>query len=233
MALPQQVVEQLSQEEAPRTPGWSFGIMLFSGSILLIVVVIFAGLRFGYEPYLTGQLNGLQGQVNDLGQSISPAQEVTLSTFYSQISNLQLLMKHHVMFSQFFDWIEKNTEANVYYNSMNFTSNDQVTLMGNAKTSADIPEQVAIFEASPDITSVVLSNVSYSPSANDWIFNVELTMDPDLLQWSSGSFAPAATSTAGAASVPAAASTPLPTFGAPASGVSSSIATGTGSLPQP
>ena len=238
MALPQQVVEQLSREEAPRTPGWSFGVMLFSGSILLIVLVIYAGLRFGYEPYLTGQMNALQSKVNNLGQSISPAEEANLVTFYSEIGNLESLVKNHVIFSNFLTWIEQNTEANVYYNTMSFSSEDQVTLNGYAKTAGDIPEQIAVFESSPDVASVVLSNVSYSAASNNWVFNVVLTMNPDLFQWAASSTAPTANNSIAPSSNPTStsASAPLPLFGAPAassSPLSSSSSSGNSALPKP
>ncbi len=198
MALPQQVVEQLSQETR-RTPGWSFGVILFSGGILLIVLAIFAGLRYGYEPYLNGQIASLQKQVGQLGQSVTPAEEANLVTFYSQISNLQSLVKNHIYFSQFLTWLENHTEANIYFTNMTYAQNRQVTLAGIAKTPADISEQVAVFEASPDVTSVSLSNITYSQSPNGWLFNLVLTASPSLLTWQG------ATSTVAApAAVPAA-----------------------------
>ena len=135
-------------------------------------------MRFGYEPYLNAQLSSLEGQAQKVGQSVSPADEANLVTFYSQISNLESLIKNHVFFSQFLTWLEQNTEANVYYTSMSFTSGNQVTLVGIAKTSADVSEQVAVFEASPEVSSVSLSNVSSFSSANEWIFNAVLTMQP-------------------------------------------------------
>ncbi len=218
MALPQQVVEQLSQEGSRRTPGWSFGVMLFSGSILLIVLAIYAGLQYGYEPYLNAQISGLQKQVDQLGRSVSPVDEANLVTFYSQISNLQSLVKNHIFFSQLLSWLETNTETNVYFTNMTFTSNDQMTLAGVGKTSADVAEQVAVFEASPDISSLSLSNANYSPTLNAWIFNLIITMKPSVLLWSVSSPAAStstpsasATTTAAAPMIPAGAAIPTTT----------------------
>jgi hypothetical protein len=95
-------------------------------------------------------------------------------------------MQNHVFFSQFLTWLEKHTEANVYYTNMVFASNDQVALVGVAGTSADVSEQVAVFEAAPEISAVSLSNVAYSPSVNGWIFNVVITVRPSVLQWAPG-----------------------------------------------
>jgi uncharacterized protein (DUF486 family) len=191
MALPQQVVEQLNQG-SHRTPGWSSGIMLFSGSILFITLFIYAGLKFGYEPYLTGQISSLDSQAQKVGLSVSASDEATLVTFYSQISNLQSLIKNHVFFSQFLTWLEQHTEANVYYTSMVFTSGNQIALTGTAKTAADVSEQISVFEAASEISATSLSNVAFSPAGNDWTFNVVLTIDPSVLLWTPGvSSAPA------------------------------------------
>jgi type IV pilus assembly PilN-like protein len=200
MALPQQVVEQLNQGSR-RTPGWSSGILLFSGSILFIVLFIYAGLRLGYEPYLNAQLSAAKSQAQKVGQSVSAADEANLITFYSQINNIQSLIKNHVFFSQFLTWLERTTEANVYYTSMFFTSGNQITLAGVAKTSADVAEQITAFEADPRVSSVALSNSALSPSGNNWIFNVVLTMQPSVFLWSPG------TSSAGSAVTPASATT--------------------------
>jgi len=56
MPLPDKVIEQLGREP-PKTPGWSFGIVMFSGTILFIAVFIYFGLTLGYEPYLQLQIS--------------------------------------------------------------------------------------------------------------------------------------------------------------------------------
>jgi|GEM_PF-417868 hypothetical protein len=201
MALPQQVVQQLNQGSS-RSPGWSSGIILFAGSIFFIIIFIYAGLKFGYEPYLNSQLSSLQGQAQKLGQSVSASDEASLVTFYSQISNIQSLIKGHVFFSQFLTWLEQNTEGNIYYTNMSFASGDQITLSGVAKTSADITEQVAAFEASPNISSVTLSNVAFSSSANDWTFNAVLVLNSSILLWTPGASSPTVPMPASQATTP-------------------------------
>ena len=220
MALPQQVVEQLNQEST-RTPGWSSGLILFSGSILFVVLLIYGGLRFGYETYLNGQNKSLSAQADKVAQSVSPADEANLVKFYSQISNLESLIKNHVFFSQFLTWLERNTEANIYYNNLTFASGNQVTLAGIAKTSADVTQQIAIFEADPNVSLVSLSNVAFSPTANTWVFNVVLTLQRDtVFLWNSdlsssapisSLSAPTVSTTTVSASSPVAATTTMAT----------------------
>src|ERR1035441_9049768 len=96
MPLPQQVVEQLGKDSV-NVPGWSPGILFFSGSIFALIVVIYAGLTFGYQPYLNGNISQINGQINTLAQSISSADRAKLFTYDSQVANLNTVMSSHVL----------------------------------------------------------------------------------------------------------------------------------------
>jgi hypothetical protein len=185
MPLPENVIAQLGKEPSG-TPGWAGGTLFFSGGVLFLAIVIYCGLAFGYEPYLQNQLSSTQNKVSALSQSISTSDQSQLVDFYSQLSNLQTLLSGHVLSSQFFSWFEKNTEANVYYESFSLATGDQVTLSGSAASEADINQQVAIFENSPEVSSVTVSNVS-APELlqSGWKFNVILVMAPSVFSSSS------------------------------------------------
>jgi len=178
MPLPEKVIEQLGREPA-KTPGWSFGLIMFSGTILFIVVVIYVGLVFGYEPYLSTQVSAKQDQITQLSQSISADDQAKLINFYSQISNLKTLLRNHVSGSQLFSWIEKNTQAKVYYQSFGLAPGNLLTLSAVAPTQADVDQQIAIFEASPEVTKVSVSSVATAPSGGI-LFNVTLLLSPTI-----------------------------------------------------
>jgi Tfp pilus assembly protein PilN len=181
MPLPQKVIEQLGREPT-ETQGWAVGALLFSGGMLFLALVIYFGLTLGYEPYLQNQLDSTQSQVSALNNSISTGDQAQLIDFYSQITNLQGLLKNHTHTSQFFSWLEANTEANVYYQSLTLTSQDQVTLAGSAATEADVNQQVAIFESSPQVSSLTVSGV-VAPQATSnagWTFTMALIMQPSV-----------------------------------------------------
>ncbi len=185
MPLPEKVIEQLGQE-VPKTQGWALGALFFSGGIFFLTIAIYFGLTLGYEPYLQSQLTSVQNQVNTLGNSISASDQSQLINFYSQIANLQTLLQRHTLSSQFFSWLEQNTEANVYYKSLALTQGDQIALSGMALTEADVNQQVAIFENSPEVSSVTISNVT-APSllGSGWTFSVTLIMNPSVFLASS------------------------------------------------
>ncbi len=180
MPLPEKVIEQLGQE-SPKTQGWALGALFFSGGILFLTVAIYFGLTLGYEPHLQSQLASVKAQVDTLSNSVPPSDQSQLIGFYSQIANLQTLLQQHVLSSQFFLWLEKNTEANVYYHSLALTQGGTIVLSGSAATEADVNQQVAIFESSPKVSSVTISNVT-APSllGGGWSFSATLVMDPSV-----------------------------------------------------
>jgi len=181
MPLPEKVIEQLGREPSSGSQGWAVGALLFSGGMLFLSLAIYFGLTMGYEPYLQNQLSATQSQVSALNNSISASDQAQLIDFYSQIANLQTLLKNHAHSSQFFSWIETNTEANVYFQSLTLTSQDQATLAGIAATEADVNQQIAVFESSPDVSSVSVSSVNapqLTGNNTGWTFSVVLTMKP-------------------------------------------------------
>ena len=185
MPLPEKVIEQIGQEHA-ETQGWALGILFFSGGMLFIALMIYFGLAFGYEPYLQSQLSGAKDQVAALDQAISPSDQSQLINFYSQIANLQSLLQNHTLLSQFFLWLENNTEANVYYQSFTLATGGRVEMKGIAKTEADVNQQIAILENSPEVSSVVVSSVNAPPLLGGaWEFSMTLVMNPSLFLASS------------------------------------------------
>ncbi len=180
MPLPENVIAQLGKEP-PKTQGWAGGIIMFASGILFLAVLVWAGLQFGYGPYLQGQLTAEQAKVNALNNSITSSQQTQLVNFYSQTSNLQALLQKHVLASQFFSWLENNTEANVYYTSLSLTADDHAVLSASAASEADVNQQVSIYENSPEVVSTNVSNV-VAPilPGQAWTFHVNLAMSPSL-----------------------------------------------------
>jgi uncharacterized protein YpmB len=161
MALPQQVIDNLSNEKQ-ETPKSFSGLLMFSVGIFILLVVIYLGIIFGYDPYLNSQLSQTNTQMNNLVKSIPGDQQASLLKFYSGLSNVQVLLKNHTAFSPFFTWLENNTEPNVYYTSLSISPEQKISLMVNAKTQSDMEQQIAIFEKSPDIANFSISSINSS-----------------------------------------------------------------------
>jgi Tfp pilus assembly protein PilN len=180
MPLPQQVIEQLNKE--PETSqGWATGAVVFSTGVLLLLAVLYFGMKFGYESYLNNQVSQAQDQAIKAGQSISAGDEHQIINFYSQITNLNTALANHVYVSAFLGWLENNTEAKVYYQNLSLSSGGRVSLKGIAATEADVNQQIAIFESSSKVSSVTVSSVAAAQSpATGFEFDVTLTMDPSV-----------------------------------------------------
>ena len=174
MALPQQVINQMSNEK-PETPGWFSGVLLFAVAIFVVVLAIYFGLLFIYQPYLNNSLNNIQNQVATESQAISSGDETQLLNFYSQTVNLQSLLGSHILFSQFLTWLEHNTQVNVHYTQFTFASNGAVTLTVNADSEADAVQQMQIFASAPDVQNLAIGDVQ--TSATGWSFPVTLKVN--------------------------------------------------------
>jgi uncharacterized protein YpmB len=166
MALPQQVIDNLSNEKQ-ETPKSFSGLITFSIGIFILLVVIYLGIIFGYDPYLNSQLSQTNTQMNNLVKSIPGDQQASLLKFYSGLSNVQVLLKNHTAFSPFFTWLEKNTESNVYYTNLSISSQQKISLTVNAKSQSDMEQQIAIFEKSPDISNFSISSINSSQQSGN------------------------------------------------------------------
>jgi hypothetical protein len=166
MALPQQVIDNLSNEKQ-ETPKSFSGLITFSIGMFILLVVIYLGIIFGYDPYLNSQLSQTDTQMNNLVKSIPGDQQASLLKFYSGLSNVQVLLKNHTAFSPFFAWLEKNTESNVYYTNLSISSQQKISLTVNAKSQSDMEQQIAIFEKSPDISNFSISSINSSQQSGN------------------------------------------------------------------
>jgi len=179
MPLPQQVIEQLGRE-TPDSQGWAWDALLFAGGMLFLVVLIYVGLKFGSEPYWTNQISTTKSAVSRAAASVPATDQAQIVNFYSQTANLKTALTSHQFTSQFFAWLESNTEANVYYQTFQLSSGGRVSLKGEAKTEADINQQIAIFESSPDVSGVSLSAVTAGQAGGGFTFNIALVMNPSI-----------------------------------------------------
>lgn len=189
MPLPQQVVEKLSREPI-KTPGWSGGILIYAGALLGIVIALYIALAFVYAPILRARISSTQDQITALNKSISATDEQKLAVYYSQVTNLRSIIQKHVFFSPFLSWLETHTETGVSFGTLNYTTGNQVTFSGTALKQTDVNQQVAVFQSAPEVQTVSISNLSFSPIDNTWQFNVSLVMQPSIFGWPSSAAVP-------------------------------------------
>ncbi len=174
MALPEQIVERLSRESV-QTQGWSSRLLMFSGTIFFISWALYIGIIYGYKPYLQKQVSTLDAQIKSFSQQIPPEEQSKLISFYSQTSNIQSVFQNHIASSKFFDWLEKNTETNIYYANLNLSPfSGQVGMSGISKTAEDFSKQLIVFQNNPLVQKVVINSFGVSTGGNLWQFDITL-----------------------------------------------------------
>jgi len=176
MPLPEKVIEQLGRE-MPRTPGWSGQLIMFSATLFLLSLLAYFGIVYGYTSYLQKQNQQLEDQIDKFSQQIPVSEQNQLIIFYSQIANLKSILGAHVYTSPAFDWLEKNTQANVTYTRFNLSTRDwSLTLDGLAKNLSDLNQQLSVFSARPEIRRLSFNSLSFVNGA--WQFNLVLYFNP-------------------------------------------------------
>lgn len=172
MALPQKVLEQLYREP-PRTPGWAWQFLMFGTTVFFISLLVYVGLVFGYKPFLSSQLRKTQDKIQAFSQQIPAEEQFKIVDFYSQIVNLKSLIEKHILTSPFFEWLEKNTQGNIYFEQLDLNAaNGRAILSGAAKSVEDITQQLAIFESRPEVERVSIGPTNFSGGA--WRFGIVL-----------------------------------------------------------
>ncbi|MDO8504321.1 MAG: hypothetical protein Q7S36_00510 [Candidatus Liptonbacteria bacterium] len=172
-----------TQEELRRVSGSILGqgiyrqLLLLAGAILAISLILYGGFSLGYEPYLSGQKDKLDAQIQDFSKRIPLDKQTELIAFYSQLMNVRTLLDRHLLPSNLFNWLETNTQINTSFSKLNFNANNyQLSLFGNSKSPEDVAEQAAIMESQPQVLQLNFNSLGASATGG-WQFNVTVYLN--------------------------------------------------------
>ena len=127
----------------PREAGFPWRLLILTGVLLILMVLVYAGMSFGYHPYLQSQLSAVEDQLNGVSSSLQ-ADESDVFDVYSQLYNIQSLSKSHIYGSKIFTILEKGT----------------VPLARLTKASVDIKKNSILVEGGAPNHDVVVSQVA-------------------------------------------------------------------------
>ncbi len=158
MAITQPSYDQVVAR-APRSPAWFGQLMAFAITLLILSVVAFLGITFGYRPYMESRVTALDTQISDFSKKVPVEEQANIATFYSQLSNLKVVLAKHTATSAFFRWVEGATLQSIQLTkvTMNTTSR-QIQVSGVARTGSDVAAQVANFQKQPGVERVDFRN---------------------------------------------------------------------------
>jgi hypothetical protein len=154
--------EQLGARASTGRPaGWPWRFLMFSVLVAACAGVSVAGLALGYRPFLESRIAAQDAEIAALGKKISAAEQARFVRFYSQLVNLDRLLKRHVVITPLFDLIESRTHPQVMYAAMEARVADRkVVLEGSAASYRALADQLEIFSATPEIARVIVNDSS-------------------------------------------------------------------------
>ena len=174
MPLPQKVIEQLGREPA-RTPGWSVKLLMVSSVIFMLALGAYVGVEFGYEKYLQNQLDALDEQITKASASVSSADVDTVRKFYSQLTNVKMLLDQHIAMSRLFTWLETNTLQQVTWSDLALRQGtNEIQMNGRAVAMNDYVNELQHLEAQPEVQKVTSQNVRFDDTSGAWDFDVRV-----------------------------------------------------------
>ena len=172
----------INQQIAEKVPvGWPWKLFLFSLLVLLITFVTYFGLAFGYKPFLDNRIQAIDASLDELSKTVPLDQQQDLIRFYSQLANLQRLLKDHIFASKIFPFLQTNTNKSVAINSLEMkTSERRLSLDGIAGSYEIFSQQLEAFNISPQIENLLVNESSAVDGKVK--FKINLILKPSLFK---------------------------------------------------
>jgi hypothetical protein len=159
---PSPIERQLMKKEEVRV-GLPWRLLTIAVLTFGTSIAIYLGMSFGLKPFLSSQVKNLDNQLEQLANSISADEAQGFLTFYSQLTNMDSVLKNRKSPSAFFDFLEKNTFKNIYFTSMSINyTNNMMRLEGRAPDFETLAEQMEVFKNAPEILRVIVNNSNLS-----------------------------------------------------------------------
>ena len=168
--------EEFSAEKIP--VGWPWRLLLISFVLLGLSILTYAGLTYGYQPYLKTSLNKVDNQINDLANQVNVEDQEKLLTFYSQVINLKDILDRRVFSSKIFPFLEKNTDPSIYFTSADFSAvNKNLKLKGMTSSFGNLMQELTILKQAPEAANVLLDDTNVKK--NKVGFSLTVVFKPD------------------------------------------------------
>lgn len=156
MAQYNQNFAEVSPEKLPT--GWPRRFLIFALALLVVSLLTYAGLSFGYRPYLQNQIAAADQAVNQLAASVPVSDQEKLVAFYSQILNLKSVLDNHIIASKILPFLERNTNRRVYYSRLDVDVNQRsLSLEGVAENYEILAQQLEAFNQAGEVERFLIN----------------------------------------------------------------------------
>jgi len=149
----------IQKRQAFSGSGLMWRLLTFSFVVFFVMVASFMGLEFGYTAVLKNKNKNYIAQSMELESSIPEDQREKIVDFYSRLSNMKRLLDSHVRATNFFGFLEDNTDSGVYFTESFFSvDKGEVVLAGLARDYAELSRQLEKLRLSEQVSNLVLDS---------------------------------------------------------------------------
>lgn len=175
MALPPSVAERLGRKGPEDSPAFFGQLTFFAIAIFAASSVLYAGLRFGYMPFVKSRISGLDADIAAAEKLITKDDKMKVLTLHSGLTNLQNLLKETRSAADHISWLQSKTLTSVQYAKLDFNRDTGVmNVAGWARTMEDFTAQMRTFQQDTQVKLASFGHVR--PSGNNWEFDMSLQL---------------------------------------------------------
>lgn len=155
---------------------------MFSSTLFILALIAFFGLNFGYKPFIDRQEHRLENESQTESQQIATGEQVKVVDFYSQLANLEKILKGHILSSRALAFFEETTLPRIYFSKLDFNAKSRTAnLAGAAESVEDITKQVQVLQTRPEVESAIFSNVTALAGGRIWQFDLVIAFNQEFL----------------------------------------------------
>ncbi len=196
-----------AKPEAPAPKGRRFGITLIPEEkvsakeakkskrkiVLIVIILVMATIFGGLYFYLRLSIDSMVAEIKkveaDLAITSQKIKDVEEEKNQAQIFQKQLkvankLLENHVYWTNFFNFLEKNIVADVYFSNLIGGSDGQIILTGVAKSYKAVGRQIISFRTAEEMENVFVSSASASVDPEGKVsevnFDARLKLKPEM-----------------------------------------------------
>ena len=150
----------------------------YGGAVLLLVVLIFAGLKF-YTSYLTSSLTEIENEVALIESQRNREFEQEVLRLNKQFSLVGNILKGHLIWSNVISSVQSRTPPQIQIRTLlGDTTEAKLDISGRALNYTTVAKQIAALLSYESVTDVVLDKVSVF-SSGFLEYNMRLYFDKD------------------------------------------------------
>lgn len=161
-----------------------FSVLLTAAiSAFLIIAVVYGGLIF-LENKEINKGRYFVDKINEMNQSIGQAKDYIkeILVFKEKMKLADELLGRHIYWTDFFEFLEKNTLADVYYSGFSGNIGGEYTLSATAKSFSAIAQQVKTMRNNSNVAQAKVSGGQSSAEGGGVGFQLELSVNPDIFK---------------------------------------------------